>query len=107
MKLLSCLLPDPIRVRLETCDLASSQSAIIVTLSARRTAARCPLCARRSKRVHSRYERTLADLPWGEYAVTIRLRIRRLFCANARCRRRILPNAWPLSQPLGRARRHA
>ncbi len=51
--------------------------------------ARCPLCGKRSKRVHSRYQRTLADLPWAEYAVTIRLSVRRLFCDNARCERRI------------------
>jgi transposase len=42
------------------------------------------LCGRRSKRVHSRCERTLADLPWGEYAVTVRLKVRRLFC-DATC----------------------
>lgn len=28
-----------------------------------RCAARCPLCRRRSKRVHSRYHRRIADLP--------------------------------------------
>lgn len=32
---------------------------------------------RRSKRVHSRYERTLADLPWSAYTVTVRRRVRR------------------------------
>ena len=40
-----------------------------------------------SKHVHSRYERTLADLPWGAYTVTIRLRVRRLFCRNSLCER--------------------
>jgi len=63
MNLLSCLLPDTTHVRLETCSPEPAQSAITVTLHARQTAARCPLCSKRSKRVHSRYERTLADLP--------------------------------------------
>jgi len=39
--------------------------------------------------VHPIYERTLADLPWGVHAVALRLRVRRLFCRNARCTRRI------------------
>src|SRR6185369_5344194 len=54
-----------------------------------------PLCSRRSKRVHSRYERTLADLPWGAYAVAVRLRVRRLFCRNTRCDRRIFTERLP------------
>jgi len=83
VNLLSCLLPDATHVRLETWTLEPAQSAITINLRARQTMACCPLCGRRSKRVHSRYERTLADLPWGEYAVTVRLSIRRLFCDNA------------------------
>ena len=95
MNLLSCLLPDTTHVRLETWALAPAQSTITINLHARQATARCPLCGRRSKRVHSRYERTLADLPWGEYAVTIRLSIRRLFCENARCERRLFAERLP------------
>ncbi len=95
MNLLSCLLPDATHVRLETWSLEPAQLAITVTLSTRQTAVHCPLCGRRSKRVHSRYERTLADLPWGEHAVTVRLSIRRLFCDNARCERRIFAERVP------------
>src|SRR4051794_12311040 len=94
MNLLSRLLPDS-RVRLETWNLNPVRSTITLTLRARRITACCPLCGRRSKRVHSRYERTLADLPWGAYAVTIRLRVRRLFCRNTRCKRRIFTERLP------------
>jgi len=94
MNLLSRLLPDS-RVRLETWNLDPVRSTITLTLRARRITACCPLCGRRSKRVHSRYERTLADLPWGAYAVTIRLRVRRLFCRNTRCKRRIFTERLP------------
>lgn len=95
MKLLSCLLPDATHVRLETWSLEPASSTITLTLRARRITARCPLCGRRSKRVHSRYERTLADLPWGEYAVAIQLRVRRLFCDAPRCARRIFAERLP------------
>jgi transposase len=103
MNLLAHLLPDRTRVRLETWNLDPIRSAITLTLQARRITACCPLCGRRSKRVHSRYERTLADLPWGAYAVTIRLRVRRLFCRNTRCERRIFTERLPgIALPWGR-----
>src|SRR4051795_4574713 len=95
MNLLSHLLPDRTCVRLETWNLDPVRSAITFTLQSRRITACCPLCGRRSKRVHSRYERTLTDLPWGAYAVAIRLRVRRLFCHNARCERRIFAERLP------------
>jgi transposase len=94
MNLLSRLLPDS-HVRLETWNLDPVRSTITLTLRARRITACCPLCSRRSKRVHSRYERTLADLPWGAYAVTVRLRVRRLFCRNSGCERRIFTERLP------------
>src|SRR6195952_2104059 len=104
VNLLSCLLPDATHVRLETWALEPAQSAIIIiNLHARPATARCPLCGRRSKRIHCRYERTLADLPWGEYAVTIRLSIRRLFCDNAQCERRLFAERLPgLAAPWAR-----
>jgi transposase len=89
------LLPDATHVRLETWTLEPAQSAITINLRARQVTARCPLCARRSKRVHSRYERTLADLPWGEHAVTVRLSVRRLFCDNEKGERRLFAERLP------------
>jgi transposase len=93
--LFSRLLPDASHVRLETWSLEPASSAITITLSARPLAACCPLCGRRSKRVHSRYERTLADLPWSAYAVTVRFKVRRLFCDAAGCARRIFTERLP------------
>ena len=95
MNLLSCLLPDTARVRLETWSLEPASFAITLTLCARQATARCPLCGRRSKRVHSRYERTLADLPWGEHAVAVRFKVRRLFCDYVGCERRLFAERLP------------
>jgi transposase len=89
------LLPDPASVRLETWAFEPARSAITLTLQSRLRMACCPLCRRRAGRVHSRYERTLADLPWGEHAVVLRLRVRRLFCDNPRCERRIFAERLP------------
>jgi len=95
VNLLTRLSPDPASVRLDTWAIEPARSAITLTLRPRSRTARCPLCGRRSGRVHSRYERTLADLPWGDHAVLIRLRARRLFCDNAGCERRIFAERLP------------
>jgi transposase len=49
----------------------------------------CPVCGEPAERVHSRYERTLADLPWARFAVRLHVEVRRFFCANPTCPRRI------------------
>jgi transposase len=68
--------------------LIEDRGLILIVVATRRTA-QCPLCSRRARRVHSRYVRTVADLPWGEHAVTLRLQGRRFFCRHRRCPRMI------------------
>lgn len=62
---------------------------VIVHCHARSPVARCPNCRHVSTRLHSRYNRRIADLPWQGRSVAIQLRVRRLRCANRGCRRRI------------------
>jgi transposase len=95
VNLIPCLLPDPASVRLETWALEPARPTITLILNARPRPTRCPLCDRWARRTHSRYERTLADLPWGEHAVAIRLQVRRMFCDNARCERRVFTERLP------------
>lgn len=45
----------------------------------------CPGCGCGTRRVHSRYERRIADVNVGERRVVIRLRVRRFFCAELHC----------------------
>jgi transposase len=52
-------------------------------------AARCPCCERPSRRVHGRYTRTLADLPWCGTPVRLRVRVRKFFCDEPSCERKI------------------
>ncbi|MBS1807645.1 MAG: ISL3 family transposase [Acidobacteria bacterium] len=56
---------------------------------------RCPKCACISSHLHSRYERTLADLPWEGIAVQIKLEARRFFCDQENCRQRIFCERLP------------
>ena len=55
----------------------------------------CPLCGCDSSRVHSRYSRTVSDLPWHGISVELGVRARRLFCDEASCERRIFCERLP------------
>ncbi len=55
----------------------------------------CPLCHVQTSRVHSQYTRTLADLPWGPYAVGVQLRVRKFFCDHPACPRQIFTERLP------------
>lgn len=95
------LLPDPAHLR--TATLGVDARGVVVTVSAVATAAACPLCRRPSERVHSRYARELADLPWRGVAVRLRLWVRRFFCDTPDCRRRIFAERLPeLAEPYAR-----
>ncbi len=49
----------------------------------------CPVCGVASSRVHSRYSREIADVAVAGREVVLRLAVRRLFCGNVECERRI------------------
>lgn len=51
--------------------------------------ARCPLCGEPAVRVHSRYMRALTDLPWATLTVRLQARVRKFFCDNDACPRKI------------------
>jgi transposase len=55
----------------------------------------CPVCAVFTPRVHSRYTRILADLPWGTARVQWQFRVRKFVCTNAQCSRRIFTERLP------------
>jgi transposase len=55
----------------------------------------CPVCRFPTRRIHSDDERTLADLPWAHLRVVLQLRVRKFFCANGRCTRRIFTEQLP------------
>jgi len=68
-----------------------------LTVHLRTTAATapCPRCQQPSSAVHSRYTRTVADLPWGGTAVHLVLHVRKFFCRNVRCTQRIFTERLP------------
>src|SRR5260370_39697276 len=87
------LVPDP--NRLEVFSLAATGGTIILTARTCGERAWCPICGRPSSRVHSRYRRTLADLPWQELPARLTLRSRRFFWDTPNCPRRIFTERRP------------
>src|SRR5215217_6943573 len=70
-------------------------------------AAACPGCAAPSLRVHSRYERMVADLPWQGRTVTLRVLTRRFRCLNPDCPRATFSERLPEAAAAPLARRTA
>jgi len=65
----------------------------------RRRPAACPQCCRESHQVHSRYRRTLADLPWQGRAMIIMVTSRRFRCGSVGCPRRVFVERFPEIAP--------
>jgi zinc-finger of transposase IS204/IS1001/IS1096/IS1165 len=55
----------------------------------------CPLCNAQAWRIHSRYTRQVADLPCAGQQITLRLTVRKFFCPNAACPRKIFAEQFP------------
>jgi transposase len=89
----SPLLPDPAELRLD--HLISETDSITMVVQTARLNACCPQCQHPSTRVHSRYLRSLADLPWSGIRVRLRLHTRRFFCSSLTCSRRIFTERLP------------
>ena len=75
--------------------LVAGPNGFIVRATSASPQARCPVCGCASRSVHSRYERVVADLPWRGTGVTFRARVRRFFCRNWGCARRIFCERLP------------
>ena len=79
---------------------------VVILAEPKSPVSRCPVCGHASGRVHSRYQRTLADLPWQGRIVALRVQARRFRCAKRECPRRVFTERLPdIAGP--RARRTA
>ena len=97
------MLPDATLLHLEAWSVDDSTAQITLRVRSTQVRAPCPLCTTPAHRIHSHYERTLADLPWAAYRVCLQLRVRKWFCGNRSCHRRIFTERLPtIAAPWGR-----
>lgn len=85
--------PDPSRLHLLALNADSASIALHVRTCS--DSSPCPQCGRQSRRVHSRYRRILADLPWAGIPTRMVLWSRRFFCDTLDCPRRIFTERLP------------
>ena len=95
MEIAQTLLPNSPLLRWENWQINLMATQIFLTVVSTQALACCPLCHQVSHRIHSHYERTLADLPWGEYQVDWQLQVRKFFCSNPDCQRQIFTERLP------------
>ena len=76
-------------------EILTAEDQITIRACPREASAWCPACELRSDRVHSRYDRRLADLPWQGRVVAIAVTVRRFRCDNPVCARRIFVEQLP------------
>jgi transposase len=75
--------------QLHVDELSFTADLLTIYASTTNLAAECPLCKQPSRRIHGCYTRTLADLPWCGVPVRLRVRVRKFFCDEPSCERRI------------------
>ena len=71
------------------------ETAIQIGLVATQTVGCCPACQMPTNKVHSFYQRTLTDLPICGKAVSLQIHLRKFFCRNDQCPRKIFAQTAP------------
>jgi transposase len=86
-------LPDPSSLDLQRVSIEGDKVTLFVQIKAAQGS--CPKCRGPATRVHSRYTRTLADLPWQGRAARLIVLVRRFFCAAAGCPQKTFAERLP------------
>jgi transposase len=79
-----------------------SDQIVLVHLHAISPTAPCPQCGTPGSRIHSRYQRTIADVAFGRRHLLLKLLVRKWICREAACTQRIFAERFP-----GLVRRYA
>ena len=86
------IIPDLSDLVLEQVSMTNE---VTITVRAASATAPCPRCGIISKRIQSRYTRTLRDLPASGRPVHLVLHVRRFFCQESTCVRKIFAERFP------------
>ncbi len=86
------IIPDLSDLIIEQVSVANE---VTITIRAASPMASCPCCGTISKRIQSWYTRTLRDLPASGRLVHLIVRVRRFFCQESTCVRKIFAERFP------------
>lgn len=88
---------------LEMTECSSQEGRLCVSLLSLQPSPHCPLCGTVATRIHRRDQRRLTDLPSTGQSVHILLAVRRFFCDEPTCPRKIfVERLAPFVAPWGR-----
>ena len=95
MELVSRVLPAGSPLPLESWQLDEAAAQLTVRVPSTQLLGHCPVCRFPTRRLHRHDRRTRADLPWAHVRVVLQLGVRKFFCTNGRCTRRIFTERLP------------
>jgi len=87
------LLPLPEGMLIEQIE--GGDSDLVVHVRSTRPTSCCPLCGHSSSSIHSHYRRVLRDVPCGGSQIQLNLTVRKFFCRNQECQRKIFTERLP------------
>ncbi|MDQ3684016.1 MAG: transposase family protein [Acidobacteriota bacterium] len=87
------ILADPSALKVEKIIARADAIHLFVASTQRRAC--CPSCHQPSCKVHSRYRRAPADLPWEGISVRLELSVRKFFCLNDACLQKVFCERLP------------
>jgi transposase len=64
-------------------------NVLLIQVASTAAESACPACQSRSSRIHSHYTRKAADLACGGHQVELIMHVRKFFCTNRQCARKI------------------
>src|SRR5258708_12782546 len=87
------LLPLPEGMRISQIQL--TDTGLMISVISTSPTSCCPLCSEPSSSVKSHYRRTLRDVPCGGRQVLLSLTVRKFYCRNAYCSRKVFAERFP------------
>jgi transposase len=88
---------------LDIISVSETPEELLVRVTSNRSGSLCPLCSIPSYAIHSYYRRKPADLPCTGRPLRLLLTVRKFFCRNATCPRKVFAERLPeLIEPASR-----
>lgn len=87
------LIPSGAALHVRTSSLCAE--LLCVDLAVTASTASCSACKCSATRIHSHYQRTLADLPLAKVPVRLHLQVRRFYCDNPACSKHTFSETVP------------
>ncbi len=87
------LLPLPEGMLIDQIQI--TENGLVIAIVATPPTSCCPLCSQRSSSIHSHYRRSLRDVACGGRRVQLVLTVRKFYCRNPLCERKVFTERFP------------